>query len=43
MIFILVRIEFDIEIDNDDLSKIIWEHKKLIDIGGGAQQYRAQV
>ncbi len=39
MIFILVQIEFDIEINNDDLWKNIGEHKKLIDdIGGGAQQ-----
>jgi hypothetical protein len=43
MIFILVQIEFDIEIDNDDLLKNIWEHKKLIDIGGGAQQHGARV
>jgi hypothetical protein len=43
MIFILVRIEFDIEINNDDLIKNKGKHKKLIDIGGGAKQHRAQV
>jgi hypothetical protein len=43
MIFISVQIEFDIEINNDDLLKNIGEHKKLIDIGGGAQKHRARV
>jgi hypothetical protein len=28
MIFILIQIKFDIDINNDDLLKIIWEHKK---------------
>jgi hypothetical protein len=28
MIFILIQIKFDIEINNDDLLKIRWEHKK---------------
>jgi hypothetical protein len=28
MIFILIQIKFDIDINNHDLLKIIWEHKK---------------
>jgi hypothetical protein len=28
MIFILIQIKIDIEINNDELLKIIWKHKK---------------
>jgi hypothetical protein len=28
MIFILIQIKFDIEINNDELLKTIWEHKR---------------
>ncbi len=28
MIFILSQIKFDIDINNDELLKTIWEHKK---------------
>jgi len=28
MIFILIQIEFDIDINNDELLNTIWEHKK---------------
>jgi hypothetical protein len=28
MIFILSQIRFDIDINNDELLKTIWEHKK---------------
>jgi hypothetical protein len=30
MIFILLQIKFDIEINNDELLKTIWKHKKKI-------------
>jgi hypothetical protein len=44
--FILNQIEFDIEINNDELLENIWElekeEKRLIVIGG-AQQRKAQV
>ncbi len=46
MMFMLNQIEFDIEINNDELFENIWEYKKkkkrLIVIGG-AQQHKAQV
>jgi hypothetical protein len=28
IIFILIQIKFDIDINNDELKEIIWEHKK---------------
>jgi hypothetical protein len=28
MIFILIQIKFDIDMNNDELLKTIWEHKK---------------
>jgi len=30
MIFILIQIEFDIDINNDELLKTIWIHKKRL-------------
>jgi hypothetical protein len=32
MIFILIQIKFNININNDELLKTIWEHKKKIKI-----------
>jgi hypothetical protein len=29
MIFILIQIKFDINTNNDELLKTIWEHKKI--------------
>jgi hypothetical protein len=46
MIFILIWIKFDIDINNDELLEIIWESfflkNKLIVIGS-AQQCKAQM
>jgi len=29
MLFILIQIKFDIDINNDELLKTIWKHKKI--------------